>query len=65
MNIDKIVYYKETTLNDGRKIVESGFVDYEHIYKSLIAKQEVASNKKINKMIKLVDNMNGTLKGGL
>lgn len=37
-NIKYIRYYKEITLYNGKKVVESGFINYEHIYNSLESK---------------------------
>ena len=37
-NISYIKYYKEITLFTGNKVVESGFINYEHIYNSLKCK---------------------------
>jgi hypothetical protein len=45
MNIDKIVYYKETTLSDGKKIIERGCVDYEHIEKALKERAKIINSK--------------------
>ena len=54
MDVISEYYYKETKLESGKIVIERGFINYEHIYNSLIARQDVPSNGKIDKMIDII-----------
>ena len=41
MNVIYEYYYKETKLESGKIVIERGFVNYEHIYNSLIARDKL------------------------